>query len=102
MPQCKVALDWTKPEVNICILEKGHDDLHKTYGLGWSDIRYGQPSLTMPLDEEDIITYWKAVEGDAFAYWMRHNDGRICAFSNQLEKWVTVDSNPGLECRRRH
>lgn len=45
--QCKVPLDWQKPDINICILEKGHWDIdlnipspHETYGLKWKLITY--------------------------------------------------------------
>jgi hypothetical protein len=44
MPQCKVPLDWQKPNINICILEKGHEGPHNTYGLGWGQIKYSLPN----------------------------------------------------------
>ena len=45
--QCKVPLDWREPNINICILEKGHviagtniPSPHETYGLKWTLITY--------------------------------------------------------------
>lgn len=44
MPQCKVPLDKSKANINICVEEEGHEGPHYTYGLGWGSIRYSSPT----------------------------------------------------------
>lgn len=42
MQQCKVPLAWYQPHLHVCVLVEGHEGLHRTYGLKWNYIYYGQ------------------------------------------------------------
>jgi hypothetical protein len=41
--QCKYPLHRTRPDISICVLEKGHEGMHYTYGdknIYYTDARW--------------------------------------------------------------
>ena len=51
--QCKVPLNYSQPDVNICVLEYGHSGPHFTYTLDWDIIEYTAKHLTERIDNAE-------------------------------------------------